>query len=446
MQLLFRGEVRALAQVEDRLGPRGAQPRDQLRRVLFERVRRRIVPGGTEGLRHRPRVDRQVHVLPDLLLHVLERLEDGGVQDGDARPLRGGGAHAVPIPRRRRAWERISPTRDRYGIPIRSAMIGRSPYPGERPGSGLHSMNWGPRRIQPEVDPGEVAASEGPVDPQGAPLDLREDRARQRGRHPVRDAVLPVPLHLEGVDELRRRDRLRDDLHHPGDPGRIVPQHSHRDLRPRHERFDHRVLAVRPRDEPHHLPRRVEGRRARGDPDPFAGSFEDGFHDDGEGKRQRIELLRGSEGPERRGGEALVFHEALGHRFVEGDAEGQRIGADERDAEHLEDGRDVRLAAPSAFPFRDVEDDVGGCVPRGVDEPAPGGKTADVVAQAGEGVLDVAHRRLGVVLLEGVLGQVIGRVGRLYVVGETDSHRRFLLAIRSFPAGMSARTSPVSRR
>ena len=166
----------------------------------------------------------------------------------------------------------------------------------------------------------------------------------------------------------------------------------------------------------------------------------------GKGNGRESNSSADPEGPERRGGEALVLHEALGHRLVEGDAEGQRIGADERDAEHLEDGRDVRLAAPPAFPFRDVEDDVGRGVPHGVDEPAPGGKTADVVAQAGEGVLDVGHRRLGVVLLEGVLGQVIGRVGRLYVEGEPDSHRRFLLAIRSFPAGMSARTSPVSRR
>ena len=52
----------------------------------------------------------------------------------------------------------------------------------------------------------------------------------------------------------------------------------------------------------------------------------------------------------------------------------------------------------------------------------------------------------GVELLEGVLGQVVGRIGRFYVEGETDSHRRFLLAIRSFPAGMSVRTSPVRRR
>ena len=106
----------------------------------------------------------------------------------------------------------------------------------------------------------------------------------------------------------------------------------------------------------------------------------------------------------------------------------------------------MRLAAPSAFPFRDVEDDVGGGAPHGVDEPASGGETVDVVTQLREGACDVAHRRLGVVLLEGVLGQVLGRVGRFYVEGEPDSHRRFLLAIRSFPAGMSARTSPVSRR
>ena len=106
----------------------------------------------------------------------------------------------------------------------------------------------------------------------------------------------------------------------------------------------------------------------------------------------------------------------------------------------------MRFPAPPPFPFRDVEDDAGGCVPQDVDEPAPGRKAPDVVAQPRESVRDVAHRRLGVVLLEGVLGKVIGRIGRFYVVGETDSHRRFLLAIRSFPAGMSARTSPVSRR
>ena len=120
---------------------------------------------------------------------------------------------------------------------------------------------------------------------------------------------------------------------------------------------------------------------------------------------------------------------------------------DERgDPEHLQDGRDVRLAAPPAFPFRDVEDDVRRGAPHGVDEPASGGKSVNVVAKLRKGAGDVAHRRLGVVLLEGVLGQVIGRVGRLYVEGEPDSHRRFLLAIRSFPAGMSARNSPVSSR
>ena len=139
-------------------------------------------------------------------------------------------------------------------------------------------------------------------------------------------------------------------------------------------------------------------------------------------------------------------HQLLRHGLVEGDGQGQRVGPDVRQAEHLEHGRDVGLAAPAAFPFRDVEDDVEAGLPDGVEEPRPGGKPADVVPQAGERVADVAHGRFGVVFLEGVLGQVLGEIGRFYVVGEADSHRRFLLAIRSFPAGVSERSSPVSRR
>ena len=104
------------------------------------------------------------------------------------------------------------------------------------------------------------------------------------------------------------------------------------------------------------------------------------------------------------------------------------------------------LAAAAAFPFGDVEDDIEGGLPDCVEEADARGKPADVVPKAGERIEDVAHGRLGVVFLEGVLGQVLGEIGRLYVVGEADSHRRLLLAMRSFPAGVSARSSPVSRR
>ena len=104
------------------------------------------------------------------------------------------------------------------------------------------------------------------------------------------------------------------------------------------------------------------------------------------------------------------------------------------------------LAAPAAFPFRDVEDDVEGRFAHGVEEAGARRKATDIVPQAGERIEYVAHGRLGIVFLEGVLGQMLREVGRLYVVGETDSHRRLLLAMRSFPAGVSARSSPVSRR
>jgi len=96
------------------------------------------------------------------------------------------------------------------------------------------------------------------------------------------------------------------------------------------------------------------------------------------------------------------------------------------------------------LPFRDVEDDVGRRAAHGVDEPAPAGRRR-TSCPAGEGVLYVGDRRLGVVLLEGVLGQMIGVAAGFTLRGEPDSHRRFLLA-SARPAGMSVRTSPVSSR
>ena len=194
VHLLFRGEERALAQVEDDVRLRVGEGGDQLPHVLPEGVRPGFVAFGPEGAGHRAGVDLEIHLLPDLLLDVLDRLEHGGVEDGDAKRLRRGCAHAAAIPSRTRAWERISSTRERYGSPIRSAMIGRSPYPGERPGQRVALDEL--RRslpVEPEIDAGEVAAPEGPVDPQRAPLDPRQDRPGQRRRARGRTPGFPSP-------------------------------------------------------------------------------------------------------------------------------------------------------------------------------------------------------------------------------------------------------------
>ena len=104
------------------------------------------------------------------------------------------------------------------------------------------------------------------------------------------------------------------------------------------------------------------------------------------------------------------------------------------------------LAATPPLALGNVEDDVGAPLPEPVDDPGAGPEADHLVSRGGERGFEVPDRRLGVVLLEGVLGQVGGRVGGLYVVGEADSHRLFLRAIRSFPAGMSAFASPVMSR
>ena len=68
------------------------------------------------------------------------------------------------------------------------------------------------------------------------------------------------------------------------------------------------------------------------------------------------------------------------------------------------------LAAPSPFPLRDVEDDVGAAMPQGVDDAGTRPEADYLVAEFGERAAEMPDGRLGVVLLEGVFGQMVRRV------------------------------------
>jgi hypothetical protein len=104
------------------------------------------------------------------------------------------------------------------------------------------------------------------------------------------------------------------------------------------------------------------------------------------------------------------------------------------------------LAAAAPLSLGDVEDKVRAHFPEGVDDSGTGAKAEHLVSQGGECAVQMPDGCLGVVFLEGVRRQMGGVVGRFYVVGDPDSHRLLLLAIRSFPPGISALTSPVMRR
>jgi len=250
-----------------------------------ERLCPRVVPGGTEGLRHRPRGDRQVHILPELLLHVLSASKtevyrtatrEPSVATGLTRPSSRGGAG--------RGKDLLDEGQIRDPHPLRHDRKVAVSRRKARERVALDEVRR-PGRVETEIDPREVAASEGPVDPSAhRSISERTGPGSAGGTRMRRD--FPSPSSPRASRRTPPGRPFSDDLHHPGDPGRIVPQHSHRDLRPRHERLDQRLLAVRPRDEPHHLPRLVEGRRARCDRGPFAGSLEGGFDDDGKGERR----------------------------------------------------------------------------------------------------------------------------------------------------------------
>ena len=62
---------------------------------------------------------------------------------------------------------------------------------------------------------------------------------------------------------------------------------------------------------------------------------------------------------ERRGRHAAVGEDLLGASLVKREPEGERVAARVRDLQVLADRRDVRLAARTARPLGNVEDDVG---------------------------------------------------------------------------------------
>ena len=116
--------------------------------------------------------------------------------------------------------------------------------------------------------------------------------------------------------------------------------------------------------------------------------------------------------------------QALGAIFIEGDGQGERVGAGVGDAEHLQHGGDAGLARPAdALALGEVEDEVRRVGQESLQQLPAVAQLDRVMAQPPQHRGDALDGGRAIELLLKVVGQVRTlRTVRLQVVGDADPH------------------------
>ncbi len=171
-------------------------------------------------------------------------------------------------------------------------------------------------------------------------------------------------------------------------------------------------------------PQLGRGAQHRTGVDALARPLGQGFGEEGERQVQPVQVRRAGHLGERRGGQARVAQDALGHALVQGQGQHQGIAEGVGDAVHVQQGGHLGLAPDARQPLGDVEDQVPAVArhqPRGQ---RPGMADAvRLVAQAPQGALELLDGGEAVELGRLLLAVAHGQVVVPQVVGQADPHR-----------------------